>query len=70
MKIIEDGELERHIRDCGKLMMQSFARYEQSNCFSDIGDAHRWHRAMEDAIKLRSPAQVSRMEAEMGLANA
>ena len=34
-------ELERHIKDCGTLMQQAYARYEVSSCFSDRGDADR-----------------------------
>ena len=63
-------ELERHIKDCGTLMQQAYARYEVSSCFSDRGDADRWQLAMTRAIASRSPAQVAAMELARGLTNA
>lgn len=64
---MNDLELEDHIADTGKLMLQSYARYDVSGCFSDLGDAHHWRLAMETAIKSRSAEQVARMEVERGL---
>lgn len=63
-----DTERERHIADCGKLMQAAMARYQQSSDLADLGDAHHWRMAMEEAIKGRSAAQVARMEQERGLA--
>ena len=62
------AELECHIKDCGTLMQQAYARYEVSSCFSDRGEADRWQLAMTRAIASRSPQQVAAMEAERGLA--
>lgn len=62
-------ELERHIKDCGYMMADAYARYEVSGCFSDRGAAERWQLAMTRAIASRSPEQVAAMEVERGLAS-
>lgn len=61
------AELERHIKDCGDLMADAYARYEASGLFSDRGEADRWQLEMKRAIAARSPAQVVVMEVERGL---
>lgn len=66
--VLQDAELERHIASCGYLMLEAYKRYEQSHCFSDKGEADRWMLLMNEAIKGRSAAQVTRMEQERGLA--
>lgn len=60
-------EREAHIRDCGRLMEAAMARYAESSDLADLGDAHRWRLAMEQAIKGRSAEQVTRMEKNAGL---
>ena len=60
-------ELERHIKDCGSLMADAYARYETSGLFSDRGEADRWQLAMTRAIASRSPSQVVALELERGL---
>jgi len=60
-------QLERHIKDCGDLMSDAYARFEVSGLFSDRGDADRWQMAMARAIAARSPAQVATLEMERGL---
>lgn len=62
-----DHERERHISDCGRLMGAAMDRYAESSDLADLGDAHRWRLAMEQAIKGRSAEQVTRMEVERGL---
>lgn len=64
---METIELELHIKDCGMLMQQAYARYEVSSCFSDLGEADRWRLAMMRAIASRSPSQVAAMEFERDL---
>jgi hypothetical protein len=63
-----DNELSSHIASCGYLMEQAYARYEESSCFTDRAEADRWRLMMEDAIRGRSAAQVTRMEVSKGLA--
>lgn len=63
-----DTERELHIKACGQLMEQAYANYEASGSFSDIGEAHAWRKAMQDAINGRSAEQVARMEQERGIA--
>lgn len=55
-------ELELHIRHCGNLMKDAYARYELSGDFSDRGEADYWKVAMERAIEARS------VDAEKGIA--
>ena len=62
-----DGELEAHIRDCGRLMEAAMDRYAESSDLADLGDAHRWRLAMEQAINGRSAEWVRRVEIERGL---
>jgi len=57
---MSDQELENHIKSCAALLEQ------------EMGDGNRtealeWMQKMNDAIRLRSPAQVAKMEAERGL---
>lgn len=65
---IAADELEAHIQSCGRLMQEAMARYEESSCFSDRGDADYWRGRMEEAIKARAPETVSAMEVARGLA--
>ena len=62
-----DTERERHISDCGRLMEAAMDRYAESSDLADLGDAHRWRLAMEQAIKGRSAEWVRRVEIERGL---
>lgn len=62
-----DEELEAHIRDCGRLMEAAMDRYAESSDLADLGDAHRWRLAMEQAINGRSAEWVRRVEIERGL---
>lgn len=62
-----DTELERHISDCGRLMQAAMDRYAESSDLADLGDAHRWRIAMEEAINGRSAEWVRRVEIERGL---
>ena len=62
-----DTERERHISDCGRLMEAAMDRYAESSDLADLGDAHRWRLAMEQAIKGRSAEQVACMEQNAGL---
>jgi hypothetical protein len=61
-------ELEAHIKDCGRLMQEAMARFEVSSCFADRGDADHWRMQMEEAIAMRTPETVARMEHARGLA--
>jgi len=63
-----DTEREAHISDCGRLMQAAMQRYAESGDLADLGDAHRWRRLMEEAIKGRSAEWVQRVEMERGLA--
>jgi len=63
-----DHEREAHIADCGRLMQAAMQRYAESGDLADLGDAHRWRRLMEEAIKGRSAEWVQRVEMERGLA--
>ncbi len=60
---MKNAELEKHIASLGKLMESAYAKYEASNCFNDLGEAHAWRMRMEAAIASRSPAQVACIEA-------
>lgn len=62
-----DHEREAHISDCGRLMQAAMQRYAESGDLADLGDAHRWRRLMEEAIKGRSAEWVRRVETERGL---
>jgi hypothetical protein len=55
-----DEELELHIQDCGRHMLEAMAQGRRQ-------DAEEWLQAQNDAIASRSPAQVARMERERGL---
>jgi len=68
--VIDGVRLERRIRKLGKLMVQSYARYEVTGSFADRGDADRYRLEMEAAIKQRSAKQVTRLEKVKGLSNA
>ncbi len=70
LSALSDSELEAHIEHCTHLMELAYDRYEQTSCFGDHGEATRWMRLRDDAIRARSPAQVRRMEAARGLARA
>lgn len=58
-----DAELEQHIQDCGRHMLEAMAQGNRQA-------ADEWLQAQTVAINSRSPAQVSRMEAERGLSGA
>ena len=62
-----DTERERHISDCSRLMQAAMDRYAESSDLADLGDAHRWRIAMEEAINGRSAEWVRRVETERGL---
>ncbi|MHB1201473.1 MAG: hypothetical protein ACYCZ6_18360 [Polaromonas sp.] len=64
---ITTQEIEIHIKQCGQLMQDAYARYEVSGDFSERGEADAWRMTMERAIALRSPAVVASMEAERGI---
>lgn len=55
-----DAELEQHIQDCGRHMLEAMAQGNRQA-------ADEWLQAQTVAINSRSPAQVARMEAERGL---
>jgi hypothetical protein len=65
---MSDAERELHIRDCGWLMEDAMRRYCETGCFSYRGEADHWKLLMNEAIRGRSPAQVAKMERELGLA--
>ena len=56
-----DEELEHHITSCWQMVTRE---YEAGN----REGADYWRQAAQEAQKLRSPEQVARMEADMGLA--
>ena len=62
-----DHEREAHIADCGRLMQAAMQRYAESGDLADLGDAHRWRRLREEAIKGRSDKWVRQAEIERGL---
>ena len=64
---IPDDEREQHISDCARLMEAAMARYLESSDLADLGDAHRWRLAMEEAIKGRSAEWVRQAEIERGI---
>lgn len=55
-----DEELEQHIADLGRLIVKSYRE-------GDRASAVAWSAARTAAIKGRSPAQVARMERDLGL---
>lgn len=61
MTTMSDQEREAHIKDCGRLMQQEM---EAGNREA----AMNWLQAMNQAIAMRSSAQVEAMEQERGLA--
>lgn len=65
---LSDEEREDHIRDCSWLMELAYARYAEGGNFADRGEADRWMRLRDEAVRGRSASQVARMEAERGLA--
>lgn len=66
--LMSDEELEDHIQACTLLMELAYERYERDGFMADRGDADRWMRLRDEAIRSRSPAQVARLERERGLA--
>lgn len=60
MTRMTDDELEQHIADCGRLMLEEMAAGNR-----EVADG--WRVDMEHAIAQRSPEQIARMEAERGL---
>ncbi len=58
---LSDAEREAHIGDCARLMEK--AVYEGNRV-----EALEWKEAMYEAIAMRSPEQIRRMEIERGLA--
>jgi hypothetical protein len=70
LRAMSDEEIEEHVRSCGVLMLQAYARWEQSGCFGDRGEADRWRALMRDGVAARRPQRVARMEAERGLCRA
>jgi hypothetical protein len=65
---VSDEERELHIKQCAWLMEDAMRRWHETSDFGYRGEADRWRLLMEDAIRGRSAAQVTRMEAERGLA--
>lgn len=61
---LSDDELEAHIADCGRHLIEAYERYEKSSCFTDLGDAQRWEMLQREAIQARSPARVAQMRQE------
>ncbi|HBH39607.1 MAG TPA: hypothetical protein DDX06_14620 [Curvibacter sp.] len=59
--ILTDQEREQHIAACGRLMLEAMAEGRRA-------DAEAWLQAQGDAIRGRSPEQITRMEVERGLA--
>lgn len=59
-KDMSDAEREQHIHDCGRLMLEAMAAGNRE-------EAEGWLQAQNAAIAARSPAQVARMEAAIGL---
>lgn len=57
---LTDFEREEHIKSCGQLMQLA---YEAGN----KQEAEYWMLAQNQAIAMRSPEQVKRMEIERGL---
>lgn len=55
-----DAELEAHILDCGRLMLEAMAAGNRQ-------EADEWLQAQAYAIKCRSPEKVREMERERGL---
>ena len=62
-----DGQHELHIKSLGDQLNVAHALYEVSHCFADKGTALGIKCRMEAAIAARSPAQVARMEDNLGL---
>jgi hypothetical protein len=61
-------ELERHIKQLGENLTAAYARYEQTSCLADRGEAMRYERLQAEAIKARSPEYVRQLELKRGLA--
>lgn len=57
---MSDEEREQHIADCGRLMLEAMAAGNRE-------EAEGWLQAQNQAIAARSPEQVARMEAQLGL---
>lgn len=64
---MHEDELEAHIQDCGRLMVQAYELWIVYGNFADRADADRWRMEMETAIKMRGPTTVLRLERERGL---
>ena len=64
-----DRQREIYIKAMGDKLNAAHAQYEVSHCFADKGTALGIKCRMEAAIAARSPAQVARMEANLGLTN-
>lgn len=62
-----DSEREAHIKDLGDQLMQAYAQWEATGCFSAKGEVIALRERMEAAIASRSPAQVASMELARGL---
>jgi len=58
--MVSDAELEAHIRDCGRLMLEAMAAGNRQ-------EADEWLHAQTVAIKSRSPEKVRELERERGL---
>lgn len=58
MPRINSDELELHIKSCGELLEQSYARFEATGCLADRDEACRWQLAMTQAIDSRGGAKV------------
>lgn len=52
---MSDGEREEHIAACGRLMLKAHAE-------GDTAAARQWLKLQNEAIAMRSAAQVARME--------
>lgn len=59
-KDMGDAEREAHIKSCGDLMQKAMDDGNRE-------EAMNWLQAQNQAIAMRSPAQVERMEIERGL---
>lgn len=57
---VSDEELEAHIRDCGRLMVDAFEAGNRQ-------EALDWLQAQNLAVKARRPEYVAQLERERGL---
>lgn len=65
-----DSALQEYIHACAEQFLSAQRRYEETGCFTAIGDRDRWWQAECEALRERGsrPHIVLKLERERGLA--